>query len=178
MFCKSCGSQNPSDAKFCSRCGKRIELDTVSDKRKKVVFTLLGLIVLAVIAIALSDSKTQHSEPQQIATSESSTVPLSVGDKPQEPIVAGSSYYTAPPPASTAIIMNSDGTSSQIIGNTAFHSDGTTSTRMGSTVLHSDGTSSNIVGNTAFHSNGETSTVIGSTVFNSDGSTVTVIGGN
>lgn len=47
--------------------------------------------------------------------------------------------------ANATVIINSDGTSSNIVGNTILNSDGTSSTMVGNSILNSDGTSSTIL---------------------------------
>ena len=47
--------------------------------------------------------------------------------------------------ANATVIINSDGTSSNIVGNTILNSDGTSSTMVGNSILNSDGYSSTIL---------------------------------
>ena len=47
--------------------------------------------------------------------------------------------------ANATVIYNSDGTSSNIVGNTIYNSDGTSSNIVGNSIHNSDGTSSTIV---------------------------------
>lgn len=45
----------------------------------------------------------------------------------------------------------------------------------GEIIFHSDGSTTNIIGDTTFHSNGDTNTKIGDTYFHSDGSYSTIM---
>ena len=44
-----------------------------------------------------------------------------------------------------------------------------------STIYNSDGSSTDIIGNTAYNSDGSSSTAIGDTIYNSDGSSSTIM---
>lgn len=36
MFCRKCGEQLPDDAKFCGKCGTKVELPSLNDKDESV----------------------------------------------------------------------------------------------------------------------------------------------
>lgn len=53
---------------------------------------------------------------------------------------------------SAEMVVNSDGSYTNYVGNTAIHSDGSTTTHVGNEYIHSDGSHTTQVGNTYIHS--------------------------
>ena len=51
MKCKNCGSENKDTAKYCSRCGKSLDIENNSNSNLKVI---IAILIVVIIALALS----------------------------------------------------------------------------------------------------------------------------
>jgi len=54
MICKKCGTENPEENKFCSKCGKKLKSKNKMDsKNKKVIIIVSIILVLALIVTSI-----------------------------------------------------------------------------------------------------------------------------
>lgn len=50
MICKKCGTENPEENQFCSKCGKKLKSQNKMDyKKKKIIAIVIGIIILLFI---------------------------------------------------------------------------------------------------------------------------------
>ena len=114
MFCQKCGTQNPEDVKFCSKCGNDLKSTKVETERKGITGKLgkmgipgfrsgktwkMGLafigyffvfiILLAIISPSNSDTNAPPSTPQA-QNSKTAQTTAKLGDK----VIAGDFAYT------------------------------------------------------------------------------------
>ena len=52
MYCKNCGNELPESAKFCGKCGVKVET-VVSDVNKKSAFTKKHMIMITAVGCIL-----------------------------------------------------------------------------------------------------------------------------
>lgn len=50
--CNNCGTENSNSAKFCETCGQELESNKTTN-HKKIIFLLIGIVVLLVIGISI-----------------------------------------------------------------------------------------------------------------------------
>lgn len=114
MYCQKCGTQNPDDGKFCSKCGNDLKSLKVETERKGITgklgkmgvpgfrsgkswkmglafvgYFFIFMIFLAIISPGNSDLNASSSAPQA-QTSKASQPTTKLGDK----VIAGDFAYT------------------------------------------------------------------------------------
>lgn len=54
IICKKCGTENPEESEFCSKCGKRLTAKKKMDsKKKKIIIGIIVILLLVVIGISI-----------------------------------------------------------------------------------------------------------------------------
>ena len=51
MICKKCGTENPEENKFCSKCGKKLKSKNKMDSKKKKVIIIVSIILVLIIIV-------------------------------------------------------------------------------------------------------------------------------
>ncbi|MDD5457758.1 MAG: DUF4352 domain-containing protein [Candidatus Margulisbacteria bacterium] len=119
MFCQKCGTQNPDDGKFCSKCGNDLKSVKVETERKGItgklgkmgipgfrsgktwkmtlatlVYLFIGIPIfsgfIAAFVFGVSSSDTNTPSASQVKTSEATQQIAKIGDR----VVAGDFAYT------------------------------------------------------------------------------------
>ena len=67
MNCKKCGTENPEESEFCSKCGKRLTAKKKMDSKKKIILIIvLAIIVIGTItALILSKSQVGNTNKEE-----------------------------------------------------------------------------------------------------------------
>lgn len=96
MFCQKCGTQNPDDGKFCSKCGNNLKSEKPETKRTGIAgrlgkAVLAGIIVFFIVTMILqSNNGTNAPTTQQIQNSKATELTAKIGNR----VIAGDFAYT------------------------------------------------------------------------------------